>query len=63
VGKLGVGLEILEPASGDNPAAATFSITAAVSWFISGTIAAFAGGYVAASMSGRNVPTIGAFTA
>jgi hypothetical protein len=58
---VGIGMATLDPASGDNPAAATFSITAAVWWFISGIIAAFAGGYVAARMSGRTVPTTGAF--
>ena len=58
---VGIGMATLDPASGDNPAASTFSITAAVWWFISGIIAAFAGGYVAARMSGRTVPTTGAF--
>jgi hypothetical protein len=58
---VGIGLATLDPASGDNPAASTFSVTAAVWWFISGIIAAFAGGYVAARMSGRTVPTTGAF--
>jgi hypothetical protein len=58
---VGIGMATLDPASGDNPATSTFSITAAVWWFISGIIAAFAGGYVAARMSGRTVPTTGAF--
>jgi hypothetical protein len=58
---VGIGMATLDPASGDNPAASTFSITAAVWWFISGILAAFAGGYVAARMSGRTVPTTGAF--
>jgi hypothetical protein len=58
---VGLGMATLDPASGDNPAASTFSITAAIWWFISGIIAAFAGGYVAARMSGRTVPTTGAF--
>ena len=58
---VGIGMATLDPAGGDNPAASTFSITAAIWWFISGIIAAFAGGYVAARMSGRTVPTTGAF--
>jgi hypothetical protein len=58
---VGIGMATLDPASGDNPAASTFSITAAIWWFISGIIAAFAGGYVAARMSGRTLPTTGAF--
>jgi hypothetical protein len=58
---VGIGMATLDPASGDNPAASTFSITAAIWWFISGIIAAFAGGYIAARMSGRTVPTTGAF--
>ena len=58
---VGIGMATLDPASGDNPAASTFSITAAIWWFISGIIAAFAGGYVATRMSGRTVPATGAF--
>ena len=57
----GIGMATLDPASTDNPAASTFSITAAVWWVMSGIIAAFAGGYIAARMSGRTVPTTGAF--
>ena len=57
----GIGMATLDPASADNPAASTFSISAAVWWVISGIIAAFAGGYVAARMSGRTVPSTGAF--
>jgi hypothetical protein len=56
----GIGMATLDPASADNPAASTFSISAAVWWLVSGIIAAFAGGYIAARMSGRTVPTTGA---
>ena len=56
----GIGMATLDPASADNPAASTFSISAAVWWMVSGIIAAFAGGYIAARMSGRTVPTTGA---
>ena len=44
----GIGMATLDPASADNPAASTFSISAAIWWMISGIIAAFAGGYIAA---------------
>jgi hypothetical protein len=57
----GIGMATLDPGTADNPAASTFSISAAVWWILSGIIAAFAGGYVAARMSGRTVPTTGAF--
>ena len=57
----GIGMATLDPASADNPAASTFSITGAVWWVVSGIVAAFAGGYVAARMSGRTLPTTGAF--
>jgi hypothetical protein len=57
----GIGMATLDPGTADNPAASAFSITAAVWWIVSGIIAAFAGGYVAARMSGRTVPTTGAF--
>ena len=56
----GIGMATLDPASGDNPAASTFSISTAVWWMVSGIIAVFAGGYIAARMSGRTVPTTGA---
>src|SRR5215207_7376131 len=50
---LGIGIATLDPGSGDNPAASTFSIGAGIWWTISGIIAAFAGGYVAGRLSGR----------
>ena len=56
----GIGIATLDPGTADNPAASTFSITAAIWWVVSGIIAAFAGGYIAARMSGRTVPTTGA---
>jgi hypothetical protein len=57
---VGIGVATLDPGTGDNPAASTFSITAGIWYAVSGIIAAFAGGYVAARMSGRTVPTTGA---
>lgn len=54
--KLGVGAATLDPATGDNPAASTFSLTAAVWWTVSGIIAAFLGGYTAGRLSGQPKP-------
>lgn len=50
---LGIGLSTLDPGTGDNPAASTFSVGAAIWWTLSGIIAAFIGGYVAGRLSGR----------
>lgn len=50
---LGIGLSTLDPGTGDNPAASTFSVGAALWWTLSGIIAAFIGGYVAGRLSGR----------
>ena len=50
---IGIGVATLDPATGDNPQASTFSIAAGVWWTVSGIIASFAGGYVAGRLSGR----------
>ncbi|WP_432803898.1 PhnA-like protein [Aureimonas altamirensis] len=57
---VGIGVATLDPGTGDNPAASTFSIAAGIWYVVSGLIAAFAGGYVSARMSGKTVPTSGA---
>lgn len=57
---IGIGVATLNPAGGDNPAASTFSIVAAVWYVVSGIIAAYIGGYIAARMSGKTVATTGA---
>lgn len=57
---VGIGLATLDPGTGDNPAASTFSIAAGIWYVLSGIIASFAGGYIAARMSGKTVPTTGA---
>lgn len=49
---LGIGVSTIEPASGDSPAASTFSISAAIWWTVSGIISAFVGGWVAGRLSG-----------
>lgn len=56
----GIGIPTLDPGTGDNPAASTFSIAAGIWYMLSGIIAAFAGGYIAARLSGKTVPTTGA---
>lgn len=58
---VGIGVAAIDPGGGDNPEASTFSIVAAIWYVVSGIIAAFVGGYVAARMSGKTVPTTGAF--
>src|SRR5919112_849113 len=50
---IGVGVATLDPATGDNPQASTFSIAAGIWWTLSGIIASFAGGYLAGRLSGR----------
>jgi hypothetical protein len=50
---IGIGIATLDPGTGDNPAASTFSIGAAIWWTLSGIIASFVGGYVAGRLSGR----------
>lgn len=53
---IGLGVGALDPGSGDNPAASTFSIMAAIWWTVSGILAAFAGGYLAGRLSGSTKP-------
>lgn len=50
---VGVGAATLDPATGDNPAASTFSIGAAIWWTISGILASLAGGYAAGRLAGK----------
>ncbi|WAJ31357.1 PhnA-like protein [Antarcticirhabdus aurantiaca] len=57
---VGIGIATLDPATGDNPAASTFSITAGIWYVLSGIIASFIGGYIAARLSGKTVATTGA---
>lgn len=57
---VGIGVATLDPVAGDNPAASTFSIAAAIWYVVAGIIAAFAGGYIAARMSGKTSATTGA---
>jgi len=49
---LGVGVSTLNPASGDNPTAASLSIGAGLWFVISGVLASLMGGYVAGRLSG-----------
>lgn len=50
---IGIGAATLDPMTGDNPAASSFSIGAAVWWVVSGIVASFLGGLVAGRLSGR----------
>jgi hypothetical protein len=50
---VGIGVATLDPATGDNPQASTFSIAAGIWWALSGIIASFVGGYLAGRLSGR----------
>ena len=56
-----IGIATLDPGTGDNPEASTFSVAAGIWYILSGIVAAFVGGYVAARMSGKTLPTTGAF--
>lgn len=57
---VGIGIATLDPGTGDNPAASTFSISAGIWYVLSGIVAAYVGGYIAARMSGKTVATTGA---
>lgn len=50
---VGIGLGTLDPGTGDNPAASSLSISAAVWWGVSSIIAASLGGYAAGRLSGK----------
>ena len=58
---VGIGMGTLDPGTGDNPAASTFSIAAGIWWVLSGVLASFAGGYIAGRLSGKPVETTAAF--
>lgn len=55
-----IGIATLQPGTGDNPEASTFSIIAGIWYVLAGIVSAFAGGYVAARMSGKTNVTTGA---
>lgn len=57
---VGIGVATLDPGTGDNPAASSFSIVAGIWYVVTGLIAAFAGGYISSRMSGRSEATTGA---
>lgn len=57
---VGIGIATLDPGTGDNPAASTFSVATGLWYVVSGILAAFAGGYIAARMSGKAAATTGA---
>jgi hypothetical protein len=49
---IGIGAATLDPGTGDNPSATSFSIGAGIWWTLSGIIAALAGGYAAGRLFG-----------
>jgi hypothetical protein len=57
---VGIGIATLDPGTGDNPGASTFSVVTGLWYVVSGILAAFAGGYIAARMSGKTAATTGA---
>lgn len=57
---VGIGAATLDPATGDNPDAGTFSMVSAIWYAVTGIIAAFAGGFIASRMSGRTLASSGA---
>jgi hypothetical protein len=51
---IGIGAATLDPASGDNPAASTFSIGAGLWFVLSGILGSLAGGFAAGRLSGKS---------
>lgn len=56
---IGLGAAVIDPASSDNPAASTMSISSGVWFVVTGLIAFFVGGYVASRLSGRPLRSTG----
>lgn len=50
---IGVGIATLDPRTGDNPTAGTFTMAAALWWTFSGIFASAVGGYAAGRLSGQ----------
>src|SRR5215204_5906566 len=50
---IGIGAATLDPATGDNPSASGFSLSAGIWWTVSGILASLAGGYAAGRLSGK----------
>jgi len=57
---VGIGAATLDPSTGNNPDAGTFSLISAIWYAVTGIIAAFAGGFIASRMSGRTLASSGA---
>ena len=55
-----IGAATLDPSTGDNPDARTFSIVSAIWYAVAGIIAAFVGGFIASRMSGCILASSGA---
>lgn len=50
---IGIGAATLDPGSGDNPSASSFSIVAGIWFAVAGILAALAGGYAAGRLAGQ----------
>lgn len=57
---VGIGIATLDPGTGDNPAASSFSSGAGIWYVVSGIVAAYLGGYIASRLSGKTAATTGA---
>jgi hypothetical protein len=51
---IGIGVATIDPGTGDNPTASTFSLAAGIWYMVAGIIAAYAGGYIAGRLSGSS---------
>jgi hypothetical protein len=58
---VGIGAAVLDPATADNPTAASFSIIGGLWFVVAGIFASFIGAYVASRLSGRPTETTGGF--
>jgi hypothetical protein len=58
---VGIGAAVLDPATSDNPAAASFSIAGGIWFVVAGIISAFVGGYIASRLSGRPSNSTGGY--
>jgi pyruvate/2-oxoglutarate dehydrogenase complex dihydrolipoamide acyltransferase (E2) component len=56
---VGIGAATLDPSTGDNPDAGTFSTVSAIWYALAGIVAAFVGGFIASRMSGRTLASSG----
>lgn len=58
---VGIGAAVIDPGTGDNPAASSASIAGGLWYVVAGVIGAFAGGYVSSRLSGRTGRNTGSY--